>query len=1016
MKNKGLLNWIKKRIGGNNKEAVLLDTNSAGKNVALEAEKNNKDENQSIEIVINKEPTNTIESFDFSSANEEQKEAIQSTDGPVLITAGPGTGKTFTLVQRALYLILEKGVKPEQILMATFTEKAAKELVTRISNELAAHNIPVNINEMYIGTFHSICLRIIKEHLEYTRIKKNFRTLDDFDQKYTVFQNIRLFQAIKDYSTAISSHYAWDQAKEICAYVNNLTEELVDVDKLLLSGHAAYVAMGKIVSTYQQLIADRNYLDFSGIQTEAYWLMKQHPDVLKDIRDRIKYLMIDEYQDTNYIQEQIVFLLAGEKQNICVVGDDDQGLYRFRGATIRNILEFPGKFPEGTCKIIKLAVNYRSNSDIVDFYNAWMKTTEFDKKHSFDWSKYRYDKRIIPHKTSTIKSKAVIRIASDEGEEAWMAKNLDFINMLKESGKLKDLNQIAFLFRSVKNEKVTRLANYLEEHGINVYSPRSDMFFDRYEIKLFLGCLLLCFSDFTYNIQDRNFKFVDEPLCQYYEGCLTLTEEFLETEDGEPLAEMLGEISDYHSFMEKNTDYAFTGLAYRIFAHEPFSSMLEEDVSSGVVDLRPTRNLALMTSILSKYEYLHRVDVFSPDRIQKDVELFFNMYLKLLMRGGIAEYEDDSEYAPSGCVSFLTIHQSKGMEFPIVIVGSLNNSPRAQNDDLIKGISEEYFQRPPFEPLDTIKYFDFWRLYYTAFSRAQNLLVLTANQTTREPSIYFRDTFNSLPDYTSEMFDVSEFDFALVKDVNLKETYSFTSNIAVYEECALQYKLFKELGFTPIRIGATFFGTIVHETIEDIHRAALRHEESSITPENIRDWLNINYATISKAEHAYLGPAQIEAAFNQCATYAEKQEGNWARIQEAEVDVSLVKPDYILTGKIDLIRGDGNTVEILDFKSEKKPDAAEESINSERYKKQLQVYAHLVEEKTGQKVSKLTLYYTGEHDGDPTISFSYKKEDVSATIRELDDVVHRIQKKDFSGRSHNEKTCSNCDFRYYCKK
>ena len=313
--------------------------------------------------------------------------------------------------------------------------------------------------------------------------------------------------------------------------------------------------MGKIVSTYQQLIADRNYLDFSGIQTEAYWLMKQHPDVLKDIRDRIQYLMIDEYQDTNYIQEQIVFLLAGEKQNICVVGDDDQGLYRFRGATIRNILEFPGKFPEGTCKIIKLAVNYRSNSDIVDFYNAWMKTTEFDKKHSFDWGKYRYDKRIIPHKTSTIKSKAVIRIAFDEGEEAWMAKNLDFINMLKESGKLKDLNQIAFLFRSVKNEKVTRLANYLEEHGINVYSPRSDMFFDRYEIKLFLGCLLLCFSDFTYNIQDRNFKFVDEPLCQYYEGCLTLTEEFLETEDGEPLAEMLGEISDYHSFMEKNTDY-----------------------------------------------------------------------------------------------------------------------------------------------------------------------------------------------------------------------------------------------------------------------------------------------------------------------------------------------------------------------------------------------------------------------------------------------------------------------------
>ena len=954
--------------------------------------------------------------FDLSRANDAQREAILATDGPLLITAGPGTGKTYTLVQRALYLILAKGIKPEQILMATFTEKAAKELITRISNELAAHNIPVNINERYIGTFHSICWRIIKEHLEYTRIKKNFRTLDDFDQKYTVFQNIRQFQAIKDFSAAISSKYAWDQAKDICTYVNNLSEELVDAEKLIHSGHAAYAAMGNILAAYQKLLADRNYLDFSGIQTEAYWLMKQHPEVLQEIRDKIQYLMIDEYQDTNFIQEQIAFLLAGEKQNICVVGDDDQGLYRFRGATIRNILEFPGQFPDGVCKIVKLIVNYRSNSDIVDFYNEWMNTTAFDKKHSFEWDKYRYDKRIIPNEYSTLKSRSVIRIASDESEEAWMERNLEFIYMLKDSGKLKDLNQIAFLFRSVKNEKVTRLANYLEEHGINVYSPRSDMFFERYEIKLFLGCLLLCFSEFTYNIQDRNFKYVDENLCQYYEGCLEITEQYLESADGEPLAEMLGEISDYLSFMEKNTDYAFTGLAYRIFAHEPFASMLGVDVESGVVDLRPTRNLALMTSILTKYEYLHRVDIFSPKEIQKDVELFFNMYLKLLMRGGIAEYEDDSEYAPSGCVSFLTIHQSKGMEFPIVVVGSLSNSPRAQNDDLMNGISQEYFQRPPFEPLDTIKYFDFWRLYYTAFSRAQNLLVLTARQTTKEPSLYFRETFNALPDFSSDQFDVSEFDFALVKDVNLKETYSFTSHIAVYEECALQYKLFKELEFTPIRVGATIFGTIIHETIEDIHRAALRHEENTITPENIREWLNINYATVSKSEHAYLGQAQIDAAFTQCAAYAERNGGDWSRIREAEVDVSLVKPEYILTGKIDLIRGENNTVEILDFKSEKKPDAADEDIYFDRYKKQLQVYAHLVEEKTGHTVSKLTLYYTGEHEGNPTITFPYNKEDVTATVRELDDIVHKIQRKDFSGRSRNERTCSNCDFRYYCKK
>ena len=123
--------------------------------------------------------------FDFGNANEAQREAISTVNGPVLITAGPGTGKTFTLVQRAIYLIQEYGIAPEHIFMATFTEKAAKELITRITNELAMRNISANVNEMYVGTFHSICLRIIKENLEFSRLKRNYRLLDSFDQKYS---------------------------------------------------------------------------------------------------------------------------------------------------------------------------------------------------------------------------------------------------------------------------------------------------------------------------------------------------------------------------------------------------------------------------------------------------------------------------------------------------------------------------------------------------------------------------------------------------------------------------------------------------------------------------------------------------------------------------------------------------------------------------------------------------------------------------------------------------------------
>lgn len=952
--------------------------------------------------------------FDFGNANDAQKEAIQFYEGPVLITAGPGTGKTFTLVQRAVYMIQEQGVQPEQIMMATFTEKAAKELITRITNELMKRNISVNINDMYIGTFHSICLRFIKEHLEFTRIKKNYRTLDDFDQKYTIFQNIYRFRNIENYDLVVSSQGAWKQAEEISTLVNNLTEELVESDELSDDERPQVQALGDVLALYQMILSENNLLDFSGIQAEAFRLLKSNDNVLQEIRSQIKYLMIDEYQDTNFIQEQIVFLIAGDNHNICVVGDDDQGLYRFRGATIRNILEFPHKFNDKECKIIPLVINYRSNSDIVDFYNEWMSTTN-GARFRFDWQKFRFPKKIEPHCKTTLSSPAVIKVSGEDDEDEWHDNVLDFISKLKASGKLKNLNQIAFLFNSVRSDKAVGLARFLEKNGINVYSPRSDMFFEREEVKLVFGCLLLTFPRYVADLENRSFKFADENLCRYYESCIQLVNSYIANPDYKPLLSWIKERGKAHLSLKKNTDYAFSGLIYQMFEFEPFLDILSTELDVGLIDIRPARNLAQLTEVIGKYEYLHRIDVFTAKKMDKDVELMFNMYFRFLFNGGIAEYEDDSEYAPSGCVSFLTIHQSKGMEFPIVIVGSLSNVPRNRSTNVLSEVEPTYYKRAPFEPIDQVKFFDFWRLYYTAFSRAQNLLVLTANEKTREPSLYFTDPYARLKAYTDASVDLSEFEFEEVKDVNLKETYSFTSHISVYENCSLQYKFFKELGFTPIRVGATMFGKLIHQTIEDIHRAALRKEEHLITEDNIRGWLSANYTSLSKSEHPYLGQPQIEAALRQVTRYAERQNGDWSSIQEAEVEVGLVKPDYIIEGTVDLIKGEGDTVELVDFKSEKKPDLVKDKDRIEHYKKQLQVYAHLVEEKTGHKVSKLHLYYTGEENGVPTISFKSEKSAIDATIQEFDDIVHKIQAKDFSHKATSQVTCDNCDFRFYCK-
>lgn len=362
--------------------------------------------------------------FDYGNANEAQREAIDSTNGLVLITAGPGTGKTFTLVKRAVYLIQECGVKPEQIMMATFTEKAAKELITRITNELAKRDISVNVNEMYIGTFHSLCLRIIKEHLEYTRLKRNYRLLDTFDQKYLVFRNYYKFKNIDGIDTLLPARGTWKRSDEICNYANHLSEEMVDIEALQSDSNADIRTLGKILKVYQEMLEEGNLIDFSTIQTECYRLLVENKEILEELQNKLQYLMIDEYQDTNYIQEQIVFLLGAKHHNICVVGDDDQGLYRFRGATIRNILEFPYKFENEECKVIPLVVNYRSNSDIVDFYNEWMETTS-GSNFKFEWDKYRYEKQIVPHEKSSIQSPAVVKLFSKDDEDEWHEKFLN---------------------------------------------------------------------------------------------------------------------------------------------------------------------------------------------------------------------------------------------------------------------------------------------------------------------------------------------------------------------------------------------------------------------------------------------------------------------------------------------------------------------------------------------------------------------------------------------------------------
>ena len=381
-----------------------------------------------------------------SKANPQQLEAILATDGPVLIIAGPGSGKTFTLVERIVYLITQKGVAPESLFVVTFTDKAARELTTRISNRLSELGIKFNLNEMYLGTFHSICLRILEDFREYTRLKRSFTLFDQFDQQYFLYQRIKHFRELPDAQLVMGDDQTgrWAQSENLLKWLNKVSEEALDADTLAAAPEIEIRALAACFAKYQELIQENNSLDFSGIQYEALQLLEKRPEVLEQLREKLSYLMVDEYQDTNTIQERILLLLAGEKRNLCVVGDDDQGLYRFRGATIRNILEFPALFDDGQCKRVTLTVNYRSHPDIIRLYNEWMREQTWgDGKRAF-----RFTKQIVPREGAFPEVPTAVRLAATDNKDEttnWHSEVLAFLTGLKASGKLSDWKCRKFL-------------------------------------------------------------------------------------------------------------------------------------------------------------------------------------------------------------------------------------------------------------------------------------------------------------------------------------------------------------------------------------------------------------------------------------------------------------------------------------------------------------------------------------------------------------------------------------------
>lgn len=966
--------------------------------------------------------------------NAEQQRVVETTESPLLVIAGPGSGKTKTLVDRVIYLVYDLNVPPENILVGTFTEKAAKELLSRISTASAAYAVQKNISEIHVGTLHSLFLDFLEEYRDYSDLRRGYRVLDQFEQTYLFYANAKRFNEIENVTKLLwekaRNAYGWEAAKKLVRLVNKVAEENLDIKKLERCTKSEKLpVLACVVKLYREILAEENALDFSLIQTEM-WKLLQNKTVLADIRSRIRYIMVDEYQDTNRIQEEILLRMAAPANRICVVGDDDQALYRFRGATVENILRFEEKFPRngaGKCIKIELDKNYRSHPDIIDFYNKWMENLWDDK-----WGDFRYKKTIKNAGRQTCENTKYPGVVKCAGTNKywvdWCKNFYDFVCRLKKKGALKDYNQIAILSNSVKNEKIVALSEFLGEKGIPIFSPRSDRFFEREEIRLSIGAFVFLFPklESTYLSSGGN-GFFDhlEAIWSYYDWCLdTLANKLRESRSKHKEFRTWAVLKAKEiAKASHNTDYTFANLFYEMLQFPLFSELLSARLDDGMEDLRPMYNLALFSQLLTRFENMHRVTMIPAD-LKKRTNLlrkFFNEYIKFLKDGGINEYEDFDMVTPPGCISIMTIHQSKGLEFPITCVDSLDSVPRKNHDDIDEEIFRFYRKTEPWEPLDRIKYFDFWRLYYTAFSRAKNLLVLTGPETDtpkKSPSRYFKSVYAGIPDYKT-LFEkgAPKLDLDEVKMSDVKHRYSFTSHILLYENCPVQYKFFREVEFSPVRTNAILFGTLVHETIEDVHREVLAGKTENITHGNMEAWLLENYAQLSKEQGVYLRESSLKAVLRHVENYVNEAKKDWSRIREAEVPLTLLKEHYILEGKIDLIRGKDDTLEIIDFKTDVKPDVNSEKDREKlnRYRRQLEIYAHIVQNKYGKPVSKMHLFYTGTEDGSPLVSYDFSSKSIERTIAEVDAVVERIERKDFAqAKNCDPLKCRECDFRHYC--
>lgn len=568
----------------------------------------------------------------LDSLNKQQREAVVHTEGPLLILAGAGSGKTRVLTHRIAYLINEKGVYPSNILAITFTNKAAREMKERVEKLLEGSY------DMWISTFHSACARILRMEIERLQgYKKNFIIFDTDDQA----------KIIKECLKELNYNEKNFPPKEMISSISKAKDQLMTPGKFMdrYGRDFRLKKVADIYALYQKKLMGNNALDFDDILFKTVELFQNNPDVLQRYQQKFKYIMVDEYQDTNFCQYMLVNLLAKNHRNLCVVGDDDQSIYSWRGADIGNILNFEKDFPDA--KVIKLEQNYRSTQTILDAANSVI-SNNFGRKSKRLWTDNGEGKAIVYYK------------AMDERDEA------DFI--IGEIDKLafqeqKNLNSFAILYRTNAQSRV--IEEMCMARGIPYKIVGGHRFYDRMEVKDVIAYLRVIQDpegDLSIkriiNVPKRGIgkatidqleEYARQNGISFYEALL-----FVDNIDGIG-KKAKNSIKDFVRLIAELMDIAENESASEVINQVILKSGYLEELEKGDDEAQERgKNIKELISAALEYE-------------EKNEDNSLMGFLEnMALMSDIDGLKEDREG-----VTMMTLHSAKGLEFPVVFICGL---------------------------------------------------------------------------------------------------------------------------------------------------------------------------------------------------------------------------------------------------------------------------------------------------------------------------------------------------------